>query len=72
MVASSVIYRGRLEISRPKRLFQLEFTTAAGHRKMPTAYQKMPTAYQRPPVGTKFGKHRSAMEDESWAGQDRG
>jgi len=32
------IYRGRLGMSGPKRSFQRKFTTAAGHRKMPTAY----------------------------------
>ena len=36
------MYRGRFDMSGPKRPFQLDFTPAAGHRKMPTAYQARP------------------------------
>jgi hypothetical protein len=38
MGSEKLLYRGRFEMSGWKRLFQLDFTAAAGHRKMPTAY----------------------------------
>jgi hypothetical protein len=36
---ASVLCRSRFEMSGPKLLFQLDFTAAAGHGKMPSAYQ---------------------------------
>jgi hypothetical protein len=34
---NGIVYRGRFEMSGVKRLLPLDFTPAAGHRKMPTA-----------------------------------